>query len=269
MVAKKPEDRYQSVTALVADLARRSAPRDWRRLRVAALAVLLAAAGTWGTVMLSRSAFTTRSRCRNMESLDLPVKPTWRTTGEYPLIAGRWCEWEERGVFVDVRQYGDEFVATTTYKEGDEEGELAMDGRISKSGHLTAKLVHVQPHPPDKWLPQTRTAILEPDGKSVHGYADWGSGGSRVQLGLAGASGSRGEGDVAMKRRAFLAACLCLLPCSAALAGEHKRFVFRIKTKSGSIVGNIVIEAKDIEEAKHKLRQRYPDCEILEGREKK
>jgi uncharacterized membrane protein YcaP (DUF421 family) len=31
---------------------------------------------------------------------------------------------------------------------------------------------------------------------------------------------------------------------------------------------NIVIEAKDIEEAKHKLRQEYPDCEILEGHEK-
>ena len=50
------------------------------------------------------------------EPLDLPVKPTWRTTGEYPLIAGGWCEWEERGVFVDVRQHGDEFVATATYK---------------------------------------------------------------------------------------------------------------------------------------------------------
>ena len=71
-----------------------------------------------------------------------------------------------------------------------------------------------------------------------------------------------------MKRRMFLAACLSLLPCSAALAGERKRFVFKIKTKSGSIVGNIVIEAKDIEEAKYKLRKRYPDCEILEGHEK-
>ena len=29
----------------------------------------------------------------------------------------------------------------------------------------------------------------------------------------------------------------------------------------GSVVGNIVIEAMDIEEAKHKLRKRYPDCE--------
>ena len=71
-----------------------------------------------------------------------------------------------------------------------------------------------------------------------------------------------------MKRRVFLLACLSLLPLSAAVAASHKRFVFKIKTKSGGIVGNIVIEAKDIEEAKYKLRERYPDCEILEGHEK-
>ena len=43
----------------------------------------------------------------------------------------------------------------------------------------------------------------------------------------------------------------------------RQRFVFRIRTKSGSIVGNIVIEAKDQYEAEHKLKQRYPDCEVL------
>jgi hypothetical protein len=48
----------------------------------------------------------------------------------------------------------------------------------------------------------------------------------------------------------------------------NKKFVFKIKTKSGGIVGNIVIDAKDIEAAKVKLGMRYPECEILEGREK-
>lgn len=43
----------------------------------------------------------------------------------------------------------------------------------------------------------------------------------------------------------------------------RQKFVFRIRTKSGGIVGNIVIEAKDQYEAEHKLKQRYPDCEVL------
>lgn len=70
-----------------------------------------------------------------------------------------------------------------------------------------------------------------------------------------------------MHRRSFLAACLLSLVAFDTLAAD-KRFVFKIKTKSGGIVGNIVIEAKDIEAAKVKLRKRYPDCEILEGHEK-
>jgi hypothetical protein len=48
----------------------------------------------------------------------------------------------------------------------------------------------------------------------------------------------------------------------------NRRFVFKVKTKDGGIIGNIVIEAKDLEVAKHKLSQRYPGCEILEGEEK-
>ena len=67
-----------------------------------------------------------------------------------------------------------------------------------------------------------------------------------------------------MSRRGFLAVRFSVVPWSSALADEHKRFVFKIKTKSGSIV----VEAKDIEEAKYKLRKQYPDCEILEGHEK-
>ncbi len=70
-----------------------------------------------------------------------------------------------------------------------------------------------------------------------------------------------------MHRRAFVTACLLSLLASKALAA-NKKFVFKIKTKSGGIIGNIVIEAKDIEAAKYKLRQRYPDCEIVEGHEK-
>jgi hypothetical protein len=44
--------------------------------------------------------------------------------------------------------------------------------------------------------------------------------------------------------------------------------VFKIRTKKGSIVGNIVIEARDMEEAKYKLQKRYPGCETMEGHKK-
>ncbi len=141
---------------------------------------------SWVTLSLQQAGLDTAitaqlipvaKRQQQEHPLDLPVKPTWRTTSEYPLIAGRWCESEGEGMFVDVRQYGDEFVATTTYQHEGEAVSWRMEGRIDRDGHITAKLVHVQPHPPDKWLPQTRTAILEPDGKAVHGYCNWGSGG--------------------------------------------------------------------------------------------
>lgn len=70
-----------------------------------------------------------------------------------------------------------------------------------------------------------------------------------------------------MHRRSFLTICVSWFLATDAIAASRK-FVFKIKTKDGSIIGNIVIEAKDIEAAKYKLRHRYPDCEILEGHEK-
>ena len=70
-----------------------------------------------------------------------------------------------------------------------------------------------------------------------------------------------------MKRRQFILMCLTIVFPSVAYAGDRS-FVFKIKTKSGSLVGNIVIKAKDMDAAKYKLRQRYPDCEIMEAREK-
>ena len=68
-----------------------------------------------------------------------------------------------------------------------------------------------------------------------------------------------------MKRRTVLAACLSLMPVSLALAASRKRFVFKVKTKSGGIV----IEAKDIEAANYKLRKQHPGCEIMKGHEEK
>jgi len=62
----------------------------------------------------------------------------------------------------------------------------------------------------------------------------------------------------------FVAASFCASP----VFGKDKKFVFRIKTKNGSIVGNIVIYAKNMDAAKHKLREQHPDCEILDAEEK-
>ena len=63
------------------------------------------------------------------------------------------------------------------------------------------------------------------------------------------------------------AAMLLVLPPSIAHAANRK-FIFKIKTKGGGIVGNILIEAKNAEAAKYMLRKRYPDCEIMDMEEK-
>lgn len=71
-----------------------------------------------------------------------------------------------------------------------------------------------------------------------------------------------------MNRRIFMTAMIGLLIPSVANAASLKKFVFKIRTKSNSIVGNILIEANDVFAAIQKLNKRYPGCEILEAREK-
>ncbi len=199
MVAKKPQDRYQSMTELVSDLAQRSAPRSWRWLRLVVLAALLTV-GAWGTWLATRPhaepssgnqgqgetvelpikpSETSPRYPEERNPLELPVKPTWRTTGEYPLIAGVWSVVQNKGTLVTIVQHGGDFVATASYKSGDEMVSWRAEGRISRSGHLTMNLVHIHPHPPDKWLPQTRTAVLGLHGKSLEGFAAFEGGGHK------------------------------------------------------------------------------------------
>ena len=104
-------------------------------------------------------------------------KPTWRTTGEYPLIAGVWSIVGSKGRLVTVVQHGSDFVAVTSYKSEDETVSWRAEGKIGKSGRITMNLVHTHPHPPDQWLSQTRTADLELHGKSLEGYAAFEGGG--------------------------------------------------------------------------------------------
>ena len=44
------------------------------------------------------------------------------------------------------------------------------------------------------------------------------------------------------------------------------KYGFRIRTRSGSIVDNLMIFGRDDSEAERKLRQMYMGCEILERR---
>jgi serine/threonine protein kinase len=196
MVAKKPEDRYQSVTALISDLVQRSAPRNRRWLWIAVAAVLVMAVGAWLAWLATRPHNNSAQPQKQAKSLDLPakpseeppkkekplelpVKPNWRMTGEYPLIAGVWSIVENKGTLVTIVQHGGDFVATASYKSGGETVSWRAEGRISRSGHLTMSFVHTQPHPPDKWLPQTRTAVLNPHGKILEGYAVFEGGGHK------------------------------------------------------------------------------------------
>ena len=51
-------------------------------------------------------------------------------------------------------------------------------------------------------------------------------------------------------------------------ATKTKSFAYKIKTKSGGTVGNVVIQAKDSGAANVKLMKRYPGCSVLSVQEK-
>lgn len=48
----------------------------------------------------------------------------------------------------------------------------------------------------------------------------------------------------------------------------NQNFVFRIRTAKGGIIDNVLIEARNIDEARYRLQQRYPVCTILSARPK-
>jgi hypothetical protein len=50
------------------------------------------------------------------------------------------------------------------------------------------------------------------------------------------------------------------------MAPEMRKFAFRIQTRGGSTVDNLVIHGRDQAEAEHKLRQIYHRCTIVEAR---
>jgi len=66
-----------------------------------------------------------------------------------------------------------------------------------------------------------------------------------------------------MNRRSLSIGLLAILT-SLGAASKIRRFAFKIRTKTGGIIGNVVIEATDVEAAKVKLAKRYPGCTILD-----
>jgi hypothetical protein len=70
-----------------------------------------------------------------------------------------------------------------------------------------------------------------------------------------------------MQRRTFLTiCCILILTPTIALADKYKKFEFKIKTKTGSRIG-LTQQGTDIDDAKTKVRKRYPDCEFLSSKE--
>ena len=50
------------------------------------------------------------------------------------------------------------------------------------------------------------------------------------------------------------------------MAGEMQKYGFRIRTRGGSVVENLVIHGRDREEAERKLRQVYHHCTVLDSK---
>lgn len=48
------------------------------------------------------------------------------------------------------------------------------------------------------------------------------------------------------------------------LAPVLTKYGFRIRTRVGLVINNLMIHGRDPEEAQRKLRQMYRDCEIIE-----
>lgn len=55
---------------------------------------------------------------------------------------------------------------------------------------------------------------------------------------------------------------------SSAISVKRAKFIFKVRTESGGIVGGILIEGKDLFDCINKLMRRYPNCQILEAKKK-
>jgi hypothetical protein len=163
MIAKRPADRIQTMSEVIAALEQKTAPRPARRWRVALWIGLL-------LVGLGIAAILTRPLW-----LGSPASRTWRMAGDYPVIAGQWKQWD--GILLNITQQGEKFSAECTYGQPGLTVRWQADGTISRDGKITAQLVHTDPPRPTPAKPEICTAQLQPDGQTIRGRAAWTNGG--------------------------------------------------------------------------------------------
>jgi hypothetical protein len=163
MIAKRPEARIQSMTAVIAALEQKGAVRRNRsRWWIALIGLLVFALGVAGIVAKRAWQAPTAGR-------------TWRMAGSTPLISGVWKQWD--GIVLNIKQDGEHFSAESTYGQPGVTVHWRADGTISPDGAITAQLVHTDPPRPEPAKPQICTAQLQPDGTTIRGHAAWTNGG--------------------------------------------------------------------------------------------
>jgi hypothetical protein len=185
------------------------------------------------------------------------AEPAGRRAGKYPLIAGTWQEWD--GIFVHVAQHQDRFVATCTYRNDDNaEVHWRTEGTISEDGDITANLVHTRP---DSYKPQTRTAKLDAEGKTIAGHAAWDDGGHDFTWTLKEPSGE----SMSLDRHAFVPPHgKCLL-----LVGQDNRSIDDYVAATGTVPGGVMVytgvhDFGNVADFDYLLRK-YPRCAFQIG----
>ena len=185
------------------------------------------------------------------------AEPAGRRTGKYPLIAGVWQEWD--GIFVNIAQHHEKFVATCTYRNDDNvEVHWRAEGTISEDGDITASLVHTRP---DGYKSQTRTAKLDPDGKTIRGHAAWDDGGHDFTWTLKEPSGASRSLD----RHAFVPPHgKCLL-----LVGQDNQSIDDYVAATGVVPGGVMVytgvhDFGNVADFDYLLKK-YPRCASRSG----
>ena len=109
-----------------------------------------------------------------------PANATWRMTGEYASLAGKWVESEEGKRYVTITQDGNKFVGkSNVFNLGDgADRQYRIEGTITKGGRVSGTIVSSKNGHDEK--PGPLTGKLAPDGKTVRihskeegGESDW------------------------------------------------------------------------------------------------